>query len=285
MNKSLALVIPAYNEGQVIARVLADLRQGCADFTSEIIVVDDGSSDNTAAIAEAAGARVIHHRRNRGYGAALKTGIRAAKSDYVMTLDSDGQHMAGEAARLWQHVGENEMVVGNRAALLHSPIWRMPGKWLLGVLANYLVQQRIPDLNSGLRILHRETVLRYLHLCPSGFSFSTTITLVMLYRGYNVEYVPITVQKRIGKSSISLTTGFQTLLLILRLAALIDPLRVFIPISAIIGLIGGLWEIPYALSARGLSVGSMMAIVTAVLLFALGLICDQISQLRLGLFE
>jgi glycosyltransferase involved in cell wall biosynthesis len=285
MNKSLTLVIPAYNEGQVIARVLADLRQGCADFASEIIVVDDGSSDNTAAIAEAAGARVIRHRRNRGYGAALKTGIRAAKTDYVMTLDSDGQHTSGEAARLWQHVGENEMVVGNRTALLHSPIWRMPGKWLLGVLANYLVRQRIPDLNSGLRILHRETVLRYLHLCPSGFSFSTTITLVMLHRGYNVEYVPITVQKRIGKSLISLNTGFQTLLLILRLAALIDPLRVFIPTSFVIGLIGMLWEIPYALTGRGVSVGSMMAIVTAVLLFALGLICDQISQLRLGLFE
>jgi hypothetical protein len=161
----------------------------------------------------------------------------------------------------------------------------MPGKWLLGVLANYLVRQRIPDLNSGLRILHRETVLRYLHLCPSGFSFSTTITLVMLHRGYNVEYVPITVQKRIGKSLISLNTGFQTLLLILRLAALIDPLRVFIPTSFVIGLIGMLWEIPYALTGRGVSVGSMMAIVTAVLLFALGLICDQISQLRLGLFE
>ncbi|KAF0107867.1 MAG: family 2 glycosyl transferase [Anaerolineaceae bacterium] len=285
MNKSLALVIPAYNEEQVIASVLADLRQGCADFATEIIVVDDGSSDNTAAIAETAGVTVIRHRVNRGYGAALKTGIRAARTDYVMTIDSDGQHTAVEAVRLWQRLGENEMVVGSRAALLHSPLWRMPGKWLLGALANYLVRQRIPDLNSGLRILHRETVLRYLHLCPSGFSFSTTITLVMLHRGYSVEYIPITVQKRTGKSSISLNTGLQTLLLILRLAALIDPLRVFVPASFIIGLTGVLWEIPYALSGRGVSVGSMMAIVTGMLLFVLGLICDQISQLRLGLYE
>ena len=285
MKKNLTIIIPAFNEEQAISQVLADIRQGLRDLVAEVIVVDDGSTDATAARAEAAGVRVIRHRHNRGYGASLKTGIRAAKTDFVMTFDSDGQHTAAMAARLWESASQNDMVVGSRTALLHSPLWRMPGKWLLGALANYLVRQRIPDLNSGLRILHRETVLRYLHLCPSGFSFSTTITLVMLHRGYNVAYVPIDVRKRTGKSSISIRTGFQTLLLILRLAALIDPLRVFVPASFVIGLTGVLWEIPYAISGRGISVGSMMAIVTGVLLFALGLICDQISQLRMGLYE
>ena len=129
------------------------------------------------------------------------------------------------------------MVIGNRTSLLHSPLWRMPGKWMLNIMANYLVKERIPDLNSGLRVIRREDALRYLHLCPSGFSFSTTITMVMLSRGYDVKYIPIKVEKRVGKSSISLKTGFETLLLILRLATLIDPLRIFVPMSLIIGFI------------------------------------------------
>lgn len=285
MDKDTTIIIPAYNEGRNIGAVLAELQHSDLERLAAIIVVDDGSSDDTAAVAEAAGVQVIRHRRNRGYGAALKSGIRAAASEYVMTYDSDGQHTAAQALRLWQALDGNEMVVGSRTALLHSPLWRMPGKWLLGLFANYIVHRRIPDLNSGLRLLHRETALRYLHLCPSGFSFSTTITLVMLHRGYNMAYVPIEVQRRNGRSTVSLRTGFQTLMLVLRLAALIDPLRVFIPASMVVGLAGVLWEIPYAVAGRGVSVGSMMAIVTAVLLFALGLICDQISQLRLGLYE
>jgi glycosyltransferase involved in cell wall biosynthesis len=236
-------------------------------------------------MAEEAGARTIRHKQNKGYGAALKTGIRAAQTEFVLTMDSDGQHRAEDVLRLWQLVGTNDMVVGQRATLLHGPIWRMPGKWFLGWMANYLTRYAIPDLNSGLRLIQRDVALRYLHLCPAGFSFSTTITMALLSRGYRVAYVPIQVMKRRGKSTVSLATGLDTIILILRIATLFNPLRLFLPMSFFIASVGVLWGIPYLLLGRGVSVGSMLAIVTAILLFALGLISDQISQLRLERFE
>jgi len=285
MKKNLTIVIPAYNESEGLEKVLLDLQAETSDLAEEIILVDDGSQDDTAAIAKASGVRVISHKRNIGYGASLKSGIRTADTDYILTMDSDGQHHPDDVNKLWQQVEDFDMVIGSRTSLLHSPIWRMPGKWLLNIMANFLVRQRIPDLNSGLRIIRREDALRYLHLCPAGFSFSTTITLVMLSRGYDVKFVPIEVSKRVGVSYVSIKTGFETLLLIMRLATLIDPLRIFVPVSLLIGLVGFLWEIPYAVAGRGVSVGSMLAIVTALLCFVLGLISDQISQLRLERYE
>jgi hypothetical protein len=127
--------------------------------------------------------------------------------------------------------------------------------------------------------------MKYLHLCPPGFSFSTTITLALLSRGCNVAYVPIEVEQRVGRSTVTLSTGFETIALLLRIAVLFDPLRIFIPASMLLGVCGILWGIPYALAHRGVSVGSMLALVTAILLFGLGLLCDQISQLRMERFE
>lgn len=283
--KPLTIIIPAYNEERAIKPVLERLKTTCPELIEEIIVVDDGSTDNTAQIAEEVGVRVIRHSRNKGYGASLKTGIRAVHTDFVLTMDSDGQHKAEDIARLWAATDHNDMIVGQRTALLHSQLWRMPGKWLLSIMANYLSRQRIPDLNSGFRLMRRDVVMKYMHLCPSGFSFSTTITMAFFNRGFNVAYVPIEVEKRIGKSTVSLSTGLETIILILRIAALFDPLRVFIPISIFVGSVGVLWGIPYALLGNGISIGSMLAIVTATLLFSLGLICDQISQLRLERYE
>lgn len=283
--KPLTVVIPAYNEAGAIGPVLERLKVTSPELIEAIIVVDDGSSDDTAAIAENAGVRVIQHRRNKGYGASLKTGIRAAHTEFVLTMDSDGQHKAEDIGRLWERAGQSDMVVGQRTSLIHSPLWRMPGKWLLSYMANYLTRQHIPDLNSGFRLMRREVVMKYMHLCPPGFSFSTTITMAFFNRGYNVAYVPIDVKKRVGTSTISLATGLETIILILRIATLFDPLRIFIPISVFTASVGILWGIPYGLSGRGVSVGSMLAIVTALLMFSLGLICDQISQLRLERYE
>jgi glycosyltransferase involved in cell wall biosynthesis len=284
-DKQVTIIIPAYNEEKAIGPVINQLYAECADLFHEVIVVDDGSTDCTAQIVAATPARLIQHKRNRGYGAALKTGVRAAQTEYVLTMDSDGQHRVEYVRKLCNAIGDFDMVVGERTSLVHSPLWRMPGKWLLGVIANYLARRTIPDLNSGLRVMRRSVVSKYLHICPNGFSFSTTITMVMLTRDYMVEYVPIEVEKRIGKSKVSISTGLNTLILIVRIAALFDPLRVFLPASLVSGGIGILWSIRYVLMGRGVSVGSMLAIVTAILLFSLGLICDQISQLRLERFE
>jgi glycosyltransferase involved in cell wall biosynthesis len=281
----LTIVIPAFNEAAPLEGVLRNLTALSTEVVREIVVVDDGSSDGTTGIAEAAGVRLIRHPRNLGYGASLKTGIRAARTEFVLTMDGDGQHRAEDVVRLWECAHNHDMVIGERTNLLHSPLWRMPGKWLLGLLAQYLTGCRIPDLNSGFRLLRLDVASKYLHLCPRGFSFSTTMTMALMSRGYDVAFVPIELQKRVGTSTVSLSTGFETLILLIRISALFDPLRIFIPASLGIGTAGIFWGLPYALTGRGISVGSMLALMTAVVLFALGLLTDQISQSRLERYE
>lgn len=286
MEKSLTIVIPAYNEEKSIGDVIRSIKVACSDIVSEIIVVDDGSTDQTARVAHDAGAHVLKHRQNCGYGSSLKSGIIASKTGYVMTMDADGQHDAKDVRRLWERAVDNDMVVGARQGFMHGVVWRMPGKWLLWGLAKYLVQKNIEDLNSGLRVFERNVVLKYMHICPPGFSFSTTITMVMFSRGYKVEYVPIKVAKRIGKSTVKLSTGFETLLLMLRIATLFNPLRLFLPASIFAIFVSLAWGIPKLyLVGEGVSVGSMLGIVTGLLMFSLGLISDQVSQLRLERFE
>ena len=280
-DEMISIIIPAFNEEASIGSVVQDLIKGFKGKKCEILVIDDGSGDQTGDSARKTGATVIRHSRNKGYGASLKTGIRIAHGNWVLFMDADGQHRAEDALKLLSAIGQNDMVVGQRAQLVHSPFWRMPGKWALGWMANYLTRQRIPDLNSGLRLIKRDIVARYMDLCPNGFSFSTTITMIMFNRGYEIGYVPFQIKVRKGKSTVSVATGFDTLLLILRIATLIDPLRIFVPLSLIIGFVGLAWGIPYAITGHGISVGSMLAIVTSILLFSIGLISDQISQMRL----
>jgi len=282
---SLTLVIPAFNEALGLPGVLADLAAHCRDKVSEILIVDDGSSDATADLARRAGFRVISHAHNKGYGASLKTGIRASLTPYVIILDAEGQHHPSDVWRLWERRHFADMVVGARHGLGQSPLWRMPGKWLLTRMANHLVKRKIPDLNSGLRLFRKHDVSKYLHICPNGFSFTTTITMTFFSRGYSIDYIPIEVKPRQGKSTVTVGTGLDTLLLILRLASLFNPLRIFLPGSLLIAALGILWGLPYLLDGHGVSVGALLAFVTAIILFALGMICDQISQLRLERFE
>lgn len=282
--QTLTVIIPALNEAAGIGAVLGELGQ-CRDFISAIIVVDDGSSDNTGEVAAELGATVIRHPANLGYGASLKTGLRHAGTGYVATFDADGQHQPSDLRRLWEARHQGAMIIGARQQLIHSPLWRMPGKWLLGAIASYLVRRRIPDLNSGMRLLTLDLARRYAHLCPRGFSMSTTLTMAVLSRGWPVAFVPIEVRKRTGHSTVTLATGFETMVLLLRIICLFNPLRMFVPASMLVAVFGILWGIPYALAGRGVSVGSMLALVTAILLFSLGLICDQVSQLRLERHE
>jgi len=281
-------VIPAYNEEDGLGTTLSAVLEARPPGVAEVIVVDDGSTDRTAAIAAEAGVRVVRHPNNRGYGASLKTGIRAATGDYILTMDADGQHRTEDVVTLCEAIAvpdAPECVIGRREQVFHSPLWRMPGKWFLTHLAQILIQREIPDLNSGLRIIKREVALRYVRICPNGFSFSTTITMTLMSRGYGVSFVPIRVSRRLGRSTVSARTGFQTILLVLRLATLFNPLRIFLPASALCILGGTAWAIPYLMDGRGLTVASLLAILTGILLFALGLICDQVAQLRLERYE
>lgn len=287
----ITVVLPVYNEAGSVAGVLEPLLRRARREGWAVLVVDDGSRDGSAEVLEELERthgpvlRVLTHLRNRGYGAALKTGIRAVEGPFVATMDSDGQHSVGELGKLLDARHGHSLVIGQRTRALHSPLWRMPGKWVLGWMANLFTRTRIPDLNSGLRLFRTADVRRYLHLCPDGFSFSTTSTMVMLSRGYAVTHVPIEVAPRAGRSTVSLRTGFETVLLILRLVMLLTPLRLFLPLGAASFLFGVAWSIPYLVARQGLTVTALLFILNGVLIVLFGLLADQIAELRKERFE
>lgn len=275
----VSAVIPARDEGATIAEVVTDLRRELPDLR-EIIVVDDGSRDATAAEAERAGALGLGHPSGRGYGAALKTGILAAKGQYVLLLDADGQHRPAEARALLTEAATHDLVTGHRVRVFHSTAWKLPGKWLLRHLGSYLVRRRIPDLNCGFRVFRHDVIVRYLRLCSNGYSFSATSLLLLLHEGHRVAFVPVDVRPAARRGRVTVRTGFDTVMLLLRVATLLDPLRIFLPLSLLLFVFGVLWGMPYALAGRGVSIGALLLMLSAVLLFGVGLVSDQIAQFR-----
>jgi glycosyltransferase involved in cell wall biosynthesis len=282
---TVTIIVPAYNEAAAIERVLASVRhmQRSLGYPSELLVVDDGSVDETGTIAARAGARVLTHPYNRGKGAALKTGIRAARGQTIVVIDGDGQHDPADVPRLLAHQPAYAMVMGDRGrGGGASPLWRTPGKALLGLIANALVGRRIPDLNCGLRAVNRQLVLRLLPILPNGFSFETTLTIAVLKSGDAVTWVPIRVWPRTGVSTVRAFDGLNTLMLILRLIALFAPLRVFLPIS-IITFFVGLWYMAESyLLYQEASIKALLALIGAALFFLFGLLADQVAALRRG---
>ena len=278
-NKNCSIVIPAFNEEKAIKRVIEGVQK--LGTTYEVIVVDDGSSDKTYDLAGSLGVRTIRHPFNKGYGAALKTGIRHASSDIVILMDADDQHDPSEISKLLEHIGDADMVVGERSAGSKQSFFRRPGKKLLGWFANYLAGTKIPDLNSGCRAIKREFALRFMHILPNSFSFTTTITLAMFKEGYNIKYVPIQAKARIGKSSVNwFTDGIRTILLILRATMLFSPLKIFLPINILFA-IATLSYISFDLfSSRNISDTSVVLILFTVLIFFFGLLADQLAHIR-----
>jgi glycosyltransferase involved in cell wall biosynthesis len=280
----VSIVIPAFNEEEGIGETLTMLTRSTEAHARsyEVLVVDDGSSDRTAEIiAETPGVRLVQHRRNRGYGAALKTGVLAARGEVVAFYDADNQFDPEDLHKVVDELEHSDAALGNRTAKSHTPFSRRGGKKMLGWLANYLARQTIPDLNCGLRAMKRDLLLEYIHLWPSGFSASTTTTLVLLKEGYDVSFVPVTVKKRVGSSTVKIfRDGFNTVLLIIRLTTLLDPFRVFIPTAVVLFLAGLLWGGFYMAAGHGLSVGSLFLLVSGVNIFFFGLLADQIAALR-----
>ena len=286
----LSVVIPAFDEEEAIAPTLASLHAvlAGAGIEYEVIVVDDGSSDRTGEIAEGAGSeterartRVLREARNRGYGAALKRGIAAARADLVLITDADGTYPAGEIPRLYAKAADFDMVVGARTGEdVNVPLSRQPAKWVLRKLAGYLAGQKIPDLNSGLRVMRREHVRRFAHILPPGFSFTTTITLALLSNDMTVGYVPIDYHRRIGRSKVRAVDAWHFLLLILRVIVLFNPLKVFLPLGAL-AFVAGLLKFAYDVTKANLSESAVMCLLAAVIIWAVGLLADQNSRLGL----
>jgi glycosyltransferase involved in cell wall biosynthesis len=271
----VSVVIPAYNEEQAIGDVVREVR-GSSGWL-EVLVVDDGSSDATAARAEAAGARVIRHPYNKGNGAAVKTGIREARGEVVLLLDADGQHAPGESEALVRAVGEYDMAVGARAS--GDQAWlRALGNALLKSLASWLTGRPIPDLTSGFRAARRDRLVEILPLLPNGFSYPTTSCLALMKAGHNVTFLPIRARRREGRSKLRpFREGVRFLLIIFKVITLYSPLKVFFPLSAasfLMGVAYGIWNV----SQYGkIPMGAGLLIQLAVVVFLFGLISEQIA--------
>lgn len=283
MATELAIIVPAYNEAKGIGQTIAQLKSVIADanIDAEIVVVDDGSSDGTGDAARAAGVRVIAQPENIGYGFALKTGIAESNSRYVAIIDADGTYPAEKIPEMLAAAKSADMVVGDRGAAMRNVPWiRRPAKWVLNNLANILARRKIPDLNSGLRVFRRSSLERFIQLLPDGFSFTTTITLSMMCSNMRVVYLPISYAKRVGQSSMRPTAFFNFILLVIRITVFFHPLRVFLPIGAVLFALGAAKAI-YDIPRMNLSESAIFALLAALVIWSLGLIADMIARLHL----
>jgi glycosyltransferase involved in cell wall biosynthesis len=274
-----SVVIPAFNEASSIATVVREL--SAAAPWREILVIDDGSSDDTGAQAFAAGARVIRHPYNKGNGAAVKTGIRDATGTFVLIADADGQHRPADAARLVSQLDAYDLVVGARSGRTQAGVARRLGNSALNWIAGYLAQQRIPDLTSGFRAARRECLVEFLHLLPNGFSTPTTTTLAFMKAGYSVHFEPVDAARRQGASNIRLgSDGVQFLLILLKVITIFSPLRIFLPVSAASFLVGAAYAAWTVWTQSHVTNSSVLLILLSVVIFLVGLVSEQISALR-----
>lgn len=277
--KSLSIVLPAKNESAAIgatARAIAQAYSG-----ADVIVVNDGSSDDTAAVAETAGARVVHHPYSKGNGAAIKTGARAATGDVIVFMDADGQHDPADIVRLLQKLDEgHDMVVGARQKGSQASIGRAFANGFYNWLASWMTGHRVEDLTSGFRAVRADKFREFLYLLPNGFSYPTTCTMAFFRAGYSVAYEPIHAGRRIGKSHISLLRdGARFLLIIFKIGTLFSPLKIFAPVAlALFGLATVRYGWTWWHQGRFTNMSTLLY-TGSVAVFLMGLISEQITAL------
>ena len=284
---NLTIVIPAYNEEDSLKALLPELVEFVTEHGFQLIVVNDGSSDGTLSVLKEQDAgdvfRFYNHKVNRGYGGAIKTGVRQATTQYLITIDADGQHDLADVISLHNQIVESDadMIVGSRMAHKNASFYRGVGKWLIRSFAKLLLPIHIDDINSGMKIYSTELAQRYIRLCPDHMAYSDIIAMVFISKRHLVLEQPINIKPRkAGVSTISTLTAIETAKEILNIVVLFNPMRVFFPI-AFLSIVAALaWGIPIALNGRGVSTGAMLGFTTGVLFFFLGLLAEQLSQIR-----
>ena len=277
--QNLSIILPAKNEGPALAAILPKLREQYP--ASEIIVVNDGSTDDTENLCRRHNIRVLNHPYSIGNGAAVKSGARAAVGDTLVFMDADGQHQPADIERLLARLDEGyDMVVGARARKSQAGAHRALINMFYNGLASWMVGQRVADLTSGMRAVRADRFREFLHLLPNGFSYPTTITMAFFRAGYAVGYLPIETETRIGKSHIRLfRDGVRFFLIIFRIGVLYSPLKLFLPISAMSFLLGvSYYSYTYITIGRFTNMSALL-ISTSILIFLMGLVAEQITML------
>lgn len=283
INKSVSIVIPVYNEAEMIEKVLKDIKCFCDSNIDkyEIVCVNDCSKDNSLEILKNIDfITLVKHKVNKGYGAALKSGINQAKYDVIMIMDSDGQHKVEDIPNILKPLEDGyDMSVGSRK-VTNTKKSRVLGKVFIHKLANYLIKYDIPDINSGFRCFYKAEAQKYFHLCSDRFSFTTSITLSYLQENKDVFYTPIEVNSRTtGTSHVNYKAGFRTILKIIQIVMVFNPLRFLLPIVLMFLMISGL-SLTIDISNGNLTDTTVLFSVTTILVFIFSLISDQLSTLR-----
>lgn len=275
----VTVLLPAYNEEQSIGRTIAAIKDRYPDF--EVLVVNDGSTDQTMQVAMEAGANVWPHPYNMGNGAAIKTGLRCAAGKWVVMMDADGQHDPADIERILEYRDQFDMVIGARNREGQAGFHRMLANTIYNGLASYVTKFAIADLTSGFRLVKKETVAQFIYLLPNTFSYPTTLTMVYLRSGRTIKYIPIKTQKRLGKSKIKIfQDGTRFFLIITKIATLFSPLRVFLPVSGLFFLTGICYYLYTFITAHRFSNMSALLFTTSIIIFMIGLVSEQISQMR-----
>ncbi len=277
---NISIVIPAKNESSGLSGLLPDIRSYSPD--AEILVIDDGSTDNTILVCNKHGAKVISHTYSKGNGAAIKTGARHAQGDIIVFMDADGQHKPEDIPRLLEKLQSGyDMVVGARKASTHASNFRRIANSFYNKLASFMTGHQIDDLTSGFRAVKKKYFLKFLYLLPNGFSYPTTSTMAFFRSGFSVCYVPIEAAQREGKSHISLVKdGIKFFTIILKIGALFSPMRLFIPISTFLFLLGLIYYAYTFISMGRFTNMSAVLFTSSLIIFMMGILSEQISSLH-----
>jgi glycosyltransferase involved in cell wall biosynthesis len=281
VSRGLSVVMPAFNEAgnirPVVERVLGELPG------AEVIVVDDGSSDGTADALADLPVRVVRHPYNKGNGAAVKSGLRAATGEWVLLLDADGQHAAEDVGRVLALTGDYDLVVGARDKATQASVGRLLGNGVLNWLAGYVVGRPVPDLTSGFRAMRRSAIMEFIHLLPNGYSYPTTSTLCFFKAGYSVAFVPLQARRRAaGRSNIRLARdGARFLTIILRILTLFSPLKLFVPLALALFTLGVLSaSYTFVFERFRIPNSAVVLVLASLFIFLMGLVSEQIAALR-----
>lgn len=284
---SLTIVIPAYNEAENLRMILPGLLEFVEQRGWKLVVTNDGSKDDTRDVLHGFGGsdrlNVVHHKLNKGYGAAIKSAIRTCDTDYVITIDADGQHRTEDVDKLYAQVvaTDADMIVGSRKGTKAATMMRGIGKSIIRFTAKLMLTVPVHDINSGMKICRTDLAKRYLHLTPDNMPYSDIITLIFISNRHLVLEEPIMVRDRMkGESTIGIQTAFETIMEIVNMIFLFNPMRIFLPISIGAFLISLGWGIPIILKGHGVSVGALLGFIASLLFFFLGLIAQQLTLIR-----